>query len=33
MSNKSSSLIKQPLMQSVQSHLGSTYKAPPLSHV
>jgi len=28
-----SSLIKQPLMQSVQSHLGSTYKAPPLSHV
>ena len=28
-------LIKQPLMQSVQSHLGSgcSYKAPPLSHV
>lgn len=25
------SLIKQPLMQSVQSHLGSTYKGP--SHV
>lgn len=31
--SKGSSLIKQPLMQSVQSHLGSTYKAPPLSHV
>ena len=34
---KSASLmmIKQPLMQSVQSHLGSgcSYKAPPLSHV
>ena len=31
--SQKSTLIKQPLMQSVQSHLGSTYKAPPLSHV
>lgn len=29
--NSSKSLIKQPLMQSVQSHLGSSYKTP--SHV